>query len=46
MDIGPLEDDLGVPVLHPVAIRVWAVQKRLGVNEPVHGAGRLLATLP
>lgn len=46
MDVGSLEDDLGVPVLHPIAIRVWAVQKRLGVREPVHGAGRLLATLP
>ncbi len=46
MDLGPLEEDLGIPVLHPVAIRVWAVQKRLGIHEPVHGATRILETLP
>jgi len=46
MDVGALEDDLGVPVLHPIAVRVWYVQKRLGVNQPVRGAGRLLETLP
>jgi hypothetical protein len=46
MDLGLLEDDLGIPVLHPVAIRVWAVQKRLGVREPISGATRILETLP
>jgi maleate isomerase len=46
MDLGPLEQDLGIPILHPIAIRVWYVQKRLGVHEPIHGAGRLLETLP
>jgi len=46
MDMGALEDDLGVPILHPVAIRVWYVQKRLGIHEPMHGATRLLETLP
>ena len=46
MDLGSLEDDLGIPVLHPVAIRVWYVQKRLGIREPIQGATRLLETLP
>jgi maleate isomerase len=44
--IEPLERELGVPVLHAVAARVWAVQDRLGVHEPHPGYGRLLATLP
>jgi len=46
MDIGPLEEDLGIPVLHPVAIRVWYVQKRLGIHQPLQGVGRLLETMP
>ena len=37
-----LEQDLGLPVAHPVPARVWSVQKRLRVNEPVAGYGRLL----
>lgn len=41
-----LERDLGVPVIHPVTARVWEVQKRLHVNEPRTGYGRLLASLP
>jgi maleate isomerase len=41
-----LEQDLSVPVVHPVAARVWEVQKRLRVNEPRAGFGRLLAALP
>ncbi len=41
-----LEQDLGVPVVHPVPARVWAVQKRLRIHEPVDGYGRLLADLP
>jgi maleate cis-trans isomerase len=44
--IDPLERELGVPVLHAVAARVWAVQQRLGVREPRSGYGRLLAELP
>lgn len=44
--IEPLERDLGVPVLHAVPARVWAVQQRLRVREPVRGYGRLLAELP
>jgi len=46
VDVVPAEEDLGVPVVHPVAARVWYVQKRLHVRQPVQGAGRLLAELP
>lgn len=46
MDVVPVEEDLQVPVVHPVAARVWYVQKRLRVRQPVQGAGRLLAELP
>ena len=35
-----LEQDLGVPVVHPVPARVWAVQKRLKVRQPRAGYGR------
>lgn len=45
-DIIAAEEDLGVAVVHPVAARVWYVQKRLRVRQPVQGAGRLLAELP
>ena len=41
-----LEQDLDVPVIHPVPARVWAVQKRLRVNEGVTGFGQLLAEMP
>ncbi len=41
-----LEKDLGVPVIHPVAARVWEFQKRLYVNEPRSGYGHLLQALP
>jgi len=41
-----LEEDLQVPVVHPVAARVWAVQKRLHVRQPVKGCGRLLEEMP
>jgi len=46
IDVVPAEEDLGVPVVHPVAARVWYVQKRLHVRQPVQGNGRLLAELP
>lgn len=46
VDVVPAEVDFGVPVVHPVAARVWYVQKRLHVRQPVRGAGRLLAELP
>ena len=41
-----LEDDLEVPVVHPVPSRVWECQKLLRINEPKKGYGTLLATLP
>ncbi len=44
--IEDLEQDLKIPVVHPIAARVWAVQKRLHVNQPIKGYGRLLAELP
>ena len=40
-----LERDLRVPVVHPVPARVWAIQKRLHVNKPIMGYGRLLADM-
>jgi maleate isomerase len=46
VDVIPAEEDLGVPVVHPVAARVWYVQKRLRVRRPLQDAGRLLAELP
>jgi maleate isomerase len=44
--IETLECDLQVPVVHPVAARVWEIQKRLHVREPRQGFGHLLAALP
>ena len=46
IDVIAAEEDLDVPVVHPVAARVWYVQKRLRVHQPIKGAGRLLAELP
>jgi maleate cis-trans isomerase len=45
-DIVAVENDLGVPVVHPVAARVWYVQKKLKVRNPLRGASRLLEELP
>jgi maleate cis-trans isomerase len=44
--IAPLESELGVPVVQAIAARVWEIQKRLHVHEPIKGYGRLLETLP
>ena len=44
--IDTLEQDLGVPVIHPVTARVWEIQKRLHVHEPREGYGFMLAELP
>jgi maleate cis-trans isomerase len=41
-----LEEDLQVPVVHPVPARVWSVQKRLHVRQRVKGYGRLLEEMP
>lgn len=40
-----LEQDLGVPVIHPVPARCWEIQHRLSIREPVRGYGRLLAEM-
>jgi len=45
-DIVTAENDLGVPVVHPVAARIWYVQKVLRVKNPLKGASRLLEKLP
>jgi len=41
-----LEQDLQVPVVHPVTARIWEFQKRLSVREPRRGYGYLLEALP
>jgi maleate cis-trans isomerase len=44
--IQELEDDLGVPVLHPGCSAVWESMIRLDVRKKRTGYGRLLAELP
>lgn len=44
--VAPLEQDLGVPVVQPTAARVWEIQRRLHIHQPVKGFGVLLETLP
>ncbi len=44
--VAPLERELGVPVVQPIAARIWEIQKRLHVHEPIKGYGQLLETLP
>jgi maleate isomerase len=44
--VEPLEQDLGVPVIHPGLAQCWEIQKRLHVRQPVQGYGRLMADLP
>jgi maleate cis-trans isomerase len=44
--IAPLERDLKVPVVQAIAARIWEIQKRLKVHEPIKGYGRLLEALP
>jgi len=44
--IAALEQDLGVPVVEPVAARIWEIQRRLHVRQPIKGYGILLETLP
>lgn len=41
-----LEQDLGVPVIHPVPARCWEIQRRLVIRQPLRGYGRLLAEMP
>jgi maleate cis-trans isomerase len=44
--VAMLERDCGVPVIHPVCAKVWEVQKRLTIRQPLQGYGMLLAALP
>ena len=44
--VDALEQDLGVPVVQPIAARIWEIQRRLHVRQPVKGYGALLETLP
>ncbi|HEY4136620.1 MAG TPA: hypothetical protein VGO34_15555 [Alphaproteobacteria bacterium] len=41
-----LEQDLGVPVIHPVPARCWEIQRRLHVRQPVQGHGALIRDMP
>lgn len=41
-----LEEDLQVPVVHPVPARVWSIQKRLHVRQRRSGYGKLLEEMP
>lgn len=41
-----LEEDLQVPVVHPVPARVWSIQKRLHVRQRKSGYGKLLEEMP
>ncbi len=41
-----LEQDLEIPVIAAVPVRVWAVQRAFGIRHRHHGVGRLLAELP
>jgi len=44
--VAPLEKELGVPVVQPICARIWEIERRLKVHEPIKGYGRLLETLP
>ena len=44
--VAALEQDLGVPVVHHLPAQAWEIQKRLHVNQPKQGLGRLLREMP
>jgi maleate cis-trans isomerase len=46
VDVIAAEQDLNVPVIHPVAAGVWSVLKHLRVRHPIIGFGRLLEKFP
>lgn len=41
-----LEQDLEIPVIAAVPVRVWAIQRAFGIRQKHQGVGRLLAELP
>src|SRR6266700_69738 len=43
--IAPLERDLKLPLVQAIAARIWEIERRLKVHEPIKGYGRLLETL-
>lgn len=45
-DVIEAEQDLDVPIVHPVAASVWSVLKHLRVRQPLGGHGRLLEQFP
>lgn len=44
--VGTLEQDLGLPVVQAIAARIWEIQRRLHIHQPIKGYGTLLETLP
>jgi maleate cis-trans isomerase len=44
--IEELEQDCGVPVIHPIPARAWEIQRRLCIRQRVTGYGQLLAEMP
>jgi maleate isomerase len=44
--IEPLEQDLGLPVVHHLPAQAWEIQRRLRVRQPVEKLGRLLRDMP
>jgi len=46
MDVIEAEQDLNVPIIHPVAAGVWSVLRHLRVRRPLKGFGRLLEQFP
>ena len=45
-DVIAIENDVAIPVVHPVAARLWYVQKKLRIKNPMKGVSRLLEELP
>lgn len=41
-----LEQDLEIPVVHPITSRIWWIEEQLRVRERIEGHGRLLRELP
>jgi maleate isomerase len=44
--IEELEQDCGVPVIHPITARSWEIQRRLSIRQRVQGYGVLLEDMP
>lgn len=41
-----IEEEIGIPVLHPVLVRCWYIRRMLGLDAPFSGHGWLLAEMP